>query len=961
MPVVVNSVCDTTIVEVYSCGGGGGGNVVYVGVNLGAGAEVYKETDQEAFPREHKFRSLVAGPNVTIAQLPDEIVISATGGGTTTVIDSGGGVSGRPLTQYVGAFDQRCGLRTTSFTPYVDLPDAQVGDMAVWIVYFSYVSGVTPMPTTSARVAFPDGWELLVYEAYSGSQRFPFVAYKFLTEADLTTTFTANSVLTPVRTMCSHGYAFREVHRQHPFGTPASSQWLTGPGRSKIFCAHPLLFTDQHIVQVMSNHSGNLAPAIPRPWDTQMGPTTFLATTQGHISDGGFPDVYSTFVDSYVWRAPYKQDENWFGDETKYSTLEPTRWTAFQMTRTQGLFATMATLDSSGISSRHHLETTVSLVAGQKYSFWIQAGGTQDNSCALTITDPASNERAAKFTGISGSGGNTSVAVINDPLSDHGSVWIADHWGNKGDGVPSTSGGWNSIFFTALTTGTYTLRVAGYLSGSTLAALTFNGPALPLKVSHACFRRGWHTPSKQYSPFGPVMEGDDNAGFNGQASCVSYINSVSQAPGGGENMLAQTLAFPINPAWTAFPLARASDALIAPPGVGVDVSATDDGLKWTTTQQYLGDEANGWAARTNTVWPRIDGAYQKYYCEVKCDVFGTGWLQVAIVSTESLCDSEFAQALYTFNFDAVSTSDVLGVLVDYTAGNVKWYVNNVLSQTDAFPAQTYPTTGIGVRDRPLSVIVGGVASTFPATYHDFNLNLAGPFDYPPAADVLPFDSYGDPNVFSGTGAVQNLGNGVELGVTGPNGEVMVKSLVAGTGIALNDSATEVIISAVSPLTTKGDLFARSTVDARLPVGNNGDVLVADSTEPLGLKWAAAPSLVMRGAAFVSTDQLLNTVAPVTVHVPSAGTITRVVVIGDVAGSVEVGIKKVAIGSYTGGTSGSSIVGADPPTISSGYTADKTSFTGWTLGVAANDVLNISLTTVSLFRRVTVQIYYTENS
>jgi len=49
----------------------------------------------------------------------------------------------------------------------------------------------------------------------------------------------------------------------------------------------------------------------------------------------------------------------------------------------------------------------------------------------------------------------------------------------------------------------------------------------------------------------------------------------------------------------------------------------------------------------------------------------------------------------------------------------------------------------------------------------------------------------------------------------------------------------------SPLTTKGDLYTFSTSDARLPVGTNGQVLTADSSEATGLKFAT-PS----GASFV---------------------------------------------------------------------------------------------------------------
>lgn len=41
----------------------------------------------------------------------------------------------------------------------------------------------------------------------------------------------------------------------------------------------------------------------------------------------------------------------------------------------------------------------------------------------------------------------------------------------------------------------------------------------------------------------------------------------------------------------------------------------------------------------------------------------------------------------------------------------------------------------------------------------------------------------------------------------------------------------------SPLMTKGDLYGYSTVGARVPIGTDGQNLVADSTQALGLKWA----------------------------------------------------------------------------------------------------------------------------
>jgi len=54
--------------------------------------------------------------------------------------------------------------------------------------------------------------------------------------------------------------------------------------------------------------------------------------------------------------------------------------------------------------------------------------------------------------------------------------------------------------------------------------------------------------------------------------------------------------------------------------------------------------------------------------------------------------------------------------------------------------------------------------------------------------------------------------------------------------------------AVSPLTTKGDLYTFSTSDDRLAVGADGTTLVADSSEATGLKWQAASA---SGLTFIS--------------------------------------------------------------------------------------------------------------
>lgn len=77
--------------------------------------------------------------------------------------------------------------------------------------------------------------------------------------------------------------------------------------------------------------------------------------------------------------------------------------------------------------------------------------------------------------------------------------------------------------------------------------------------------------------------------------------------------------------------------------------------------------------------------------------------------------------------------------------------------------------------------------------------------------------------------------------------VQSMSLASGTG-TINRLTTS---GTASPLTTKGDVYTYSTTNDRLPVGSNGQILSADSTQTTGLKWIPSPTTTAIGGTITS--------------------------------------------------------------------------------------------------------------
>jgi len=113
-----------------------------------------------------------------------------------------------------------------------------------------------------------------------------------------------------------------------------------------------------------------------------------------------------------------------------------------------------------------------------------------------------------------------------------------------------------------------------------------------------------------------------------------------------------------------------------------------------------------------------------------------------------------------------------------------------------------------------------------------------------------------------TGTVTTSMNTNRLVGRGTAGAGIMEEIVLGTNLSLTGTTLNATGGSVSPLTTKGDLYTYDTTNARLPIGLDTQILLADSSTTTGLKWGTNTAATPTGYYGSFEDNTIQTAAAI---------------------------------------------------------------------------------------------------
>jgi hypothetical protein len=236
---------------------------------------------------------------------------------------------------------------------------------------------------------------------------------------------------------------------------------------------------------------------------------------------------------------------------------------------------------------------------------------------------------------------------------------------------------------------------------------------------------------------------------------------------------------------------------------------------------------------------------------------------------------------------------------------------------------------------------------------------------PSATDVLIYVSDPGGSPVDKKTTVTNLLSGAiglpATEITETSGPTDLAIAAIADGQFLKRSGTDVIGAAQKFITNdpawaaKGDLIVATGNDtaAVLTAGANSKIIAYDSSQASGFKQVYRVDdrqfVIGDGANAITTGVMGF------MRFPEAFKITGVVLLADASGSIVVDIWKDTFANFPP-TIADTITASAKPTLSSAQSVKDETLTGWTVDVAADDVLAFNVDSASTVKQVTIQLY-----